>query len=119
MPLLFRRRLLSVEVVGEAAQTHHPTHLHGFPQGQFGWTSATQGRSSAAGIIQEPSNPGIAPLLAVLGISTQGLSGYVGSNCSPISVIGLGSGTCVRQPLCCTNNNFNGIIALGCAPVLS
>ncbi|KAH8822430.1 hydrophobin-251, partial [Flagelloscypha sp. PMI_526] len=40
----------------------------------------------------------------------------VGLNCSPLSIIGIGSNSCSAQPVCCSNNNFNGVIAIGCTP---
>ncbi|KAG6809650.1 hypothetical protein H0H92_015336 [Tricholoma furcatifolium] len=41
----------------------------------------------------------------------------VGLTCTPVSVAG-GSGTsCNAQTVCCQNNNYNGIIALGCTPL--
>ncbi|KIM60478.1 hypothetical protein SCLCIDRAFT_1216747 [Scleroderma citrinum Foug A] len=50
-----------------------------------------------------------------------GLQSYVpvgtscGLNCSPISVIGAGSGaSCTQQTVCCENNQFNGLINIGC-----
>ncbi|KAH8822442.1 fungal hydrophobin, partial [Flagelloscypha sp. PMI_526] len=41
----------------------------------------------------------------------------VGLNCSPLSVIGISGNSCSSQPVCCSNNNFNGVIAIGCTPV--
>ncbi|KAH8822408.1 fungal hydrophobin [Flagelloscypha sp. PMI_526] len=41
----------------------------------------------------------------------------VGMTCSPLSVIGIGGNSCSSQPVCCENNNFNGIIAIGCSPI--
>ncbi|KIK93354.1 hypothetical protein PAXRUDRAFT_829065 [Paxillus rubicundulus Ve08.2h10] len=53
-------------------------------------------------------------LLAVLA----GVAGNVGTDCTPITVIGTGSGAdCTAQPVCCTDNNFNGVINAGCSPV--
>ncbi|KAK0184041.1 hydrophobin-251 [Armillaria mellea] len=52
--------------------------------------------------------------------STQSVSSrhlYSGVTCSPISVIGVGGTQCNNQVVCCDDNNFNGLIALGCTPI--
>ncbi|KAF9005207.1 fungal hydrophobin-domain-containing protein [Cyathus striatus] len=67
--------------------------------------------------VQNSSDAGIAGLLGLLGVALQGLTGQVGVTCSPIDVIGLGGNSCTAQPVCCTNNNFNGVVALGCSPI--
>ncbi|CAA7263937.1 unnamed protein product [Cyclocybe aegerita] len=59
----------------------------------------------------------IAGLLALVGVVVQDITAIVGVNCSPISVIGVGGNSCTAQPVCCTNNQFNGVVALGCTPV--
>ncbi|KAJ3575665.1 hypothetical protein NP233_g942 [Leucocoprinus birnbaumii] len=41
----------------------------------------------------------------------------VGLTCSPLSVIGIGGNSCSSQPVCCQNNSFNGLIAIGCSPI--
>ncbi|TFK60743.1 fungal hydrophobin, partial [Pluteus cervinus] len=41
----------------------------------------------------------------------------VGITCSPLNILGLGANSCSAQPVCCTNNTFNGVIAVGCTPV--
>jgi len=56
-------------------------------------------------------------LLGLLGIVLQDVNALVGLGCSPISVIGAGGNSCSQQPVCCSNNNFNGIIAIGCTPI--
>ncbi|KAG2353918.1 hydrophobin-3 precursor [Suillus spraguei] len=44
--------------------------------------------------------------------------GDVGLGCSPISVIGTGDGAnCLQQPVCCSNNSYNGLINIGCTPI--
>lgn len=69
----------------------------------------------------------------ILGGLLGGITGLVGSNCSPLTVIGLGAGTwyadmvCGRTCLirvlfsssntvCCTDNHYSGLIVLGCVP---
>ncbi|PPQ69547.1 hypothetical protein CVT25_000864 [Psilocybe cyanescens] len=59
----------------------------------------------------------ISKLLGLLGVVVQDVTALIGVNCSPISVIGVGGNSCTAQPVCCTNNSFNGVIALGCSPV--
>ncbi|KAF8810255.1 fungal hydrophobin, partial [Phlegmacium glaucopus] len=39
----------------------------------------------------------------------------VGLTCSPLQVIGAGH-TCHSQPVCCENNTFKGVVAIGCSP---
>ncbi|KAA1470763.1 fungal hydrophobin [Dentipellis sp. KUC8613] len=68
--------------------------------------------------VQSASSPAAASLLASLGVVLQDLTTPIGITCSPISVVGVGSGaTCSASPVCCDNNNFNGVVALGCVPV--
>ncbi|KAL4067827.1 fungal hydrophobin-domain-containing protein [Scleroderma yunnanense] len=43
--------------------------------------------------------------------------GLVGVTCSPITIIGTGQGCAAsQQAVCCNNNNFNGVVNLGCTP---
>ncbi|KAF9007109.1 fungal hydrophobin-domain-containing protein [Cyathus striatus] len=62
-------------------------------------------------------NSAISTLLGLLGIVISDITALVGVTCSPISVIGVGGNSCTAQPVCCTNNSFNGVVALGCTPV--
>ncbi|KAH7913048.1 fungal hydrophobin-domain-containing protein [Hygrophoropsis aurantiaca] len=68
--------------------------------------------------LQSASSNQVAGLLGLLGIVVGDITGQVGLNCSPVDVIGLGSGaTCNQEPVCCTNNQFNGLVNLGCSPL--
>ncbi|KAG2134778.1 hydrophobin [Suillus clintonianus] len=41
-----------------------------------------------------------------------------GMSCSPISVVGGGSGAhCNQEPVCCENNSYNGLVNIGCSPI--
>ncbi|KAJ3512705.1 hypothetical protein NLJ89_g3374 [Agrocybe chaxingu] len=59
----------------------------------------------------------IAKILGLLGVVVGDITAIVGVNCNPITVIGAGGNSCTAQPVCCTNNSFNGLIALGCIPI--
>ncbi|KAF8163781.1 hydrophobin [Crassisporium funariophilum] len=66
--------------------------------------------TSSAGVMQ--------PLLGLLGIIVEPASALIGANCNPINVIGIGQGgQCAYQPVCCQNNQFSGIVHVGCTPV--
>jgi len=42
----------------------------------------------------------------------------IGLTCSPITALGLAGGSsCSQQPVCCNNDNFTGLIAIGCTPI--
>ncbi|KAF5310912.1 hypothetical protein D9619_007759 [Psilocybe cf. subviscida] len=67
--------------------------------------------------VQNADSKSIAGLLSLLGIVVGTITGQVGVTCSPITVIGASGTSCSAQPVCCTNNSFNGVVALGCTPI--
>uniref|UniRef100_A0A0W0EYS5 Hydrophobin n=1 Tax=Moniliophthora roreri TaxID=221103 RepID=A0A0W0EYS5_MONRR len=67
--------------------------------------------------VDNAHNKDIAKQLGLLGLVIQDLNIPIGLNCNPISVIGIGGNSCTQQPVCCDNNNFNGVVALGCTPI--
>jgi hypothetical protein len=76
------------------------------------------GDAQCCNSVVNSNNPAATSLLGLLGIVVQGVDVSVGLNCSPISVIGVGQGAnCAQQPVCCQNNNFNGLINIGCTPI--
>ncbi|THU79908.1 fungal hydrophobin [Dendrothele bispora CBS 962.96] len=67
--------------------------------------------------IQKASEAPASNILGVLGIAVQDANIPVGLTCDPISVIGVGGQNCAAQAACCKQNNFNGVVALGCTPI--
>ncbi|KDR81105.1 hypothetical protein GALMADRAFT_20915, partial [Galerina marginata CBS 339.88] len=67
--------------------------------------------------VQSANSPSIAGILGLLGIVVGSITGQVGVTCSPISAVGVGGNSCAAQPVCCSNNSFNGVVAIGCSPV--
>ncbi|KAJ7588127.1 hydrophobin 2 [Mycena floridula] len=65
--------------------------------------------------VQDASSPGIATILAGLGINASSVTGLVGLGCSPITVVGTG-GDCSTTTVTCQDNSHSAI-SLGCVPV--
>ncbi|KAK0464028.1 hydrophobin-251 [Armillaria novae-zelandiae] len=86
----------------------------GAPCGSSGSAQAQCCQSTENSDNLSPSTKG---LLAGLGVVVGDLTADVGLTCSPISVIGVGGTNCNAQTVCCENNNFNGVVALGCTPI--
>ncbi|KAF9461029.1 fungal hydrophobin [Collybia nuda] len=59
----------------------------------------------------------VSALLTTLGINLSALTGVVGLGCSPLTLLGGGGSSCTAQPVCCSNNSFNGVVAIGCTPI--
>ncbi|PFH45557.1 hypothetical protein AMATHDRAFT_8987 [Amanita thiersii Skay4041] len=57
-------------------------------------------------------------LLKSVGVNVSDLTGLIGLNCVPISLLGVGVDSCSSQSVCCTNNYFNGLINIGCTNVV-
>ncbi|KIJ28119.1 hypothetical protein M422DRAFT_270612 [Sphaerobolus stellatus SS14] len=88
------------------------------PSPQYGVSQCNTGPSQCCNTVQSASTPGLASLLGLLGIVVGDITAQVGFGCTPISVIGVGQGAnCAQQPVCCTGNNFNGLINVGCTPI--
>ncbi|KAI0750517.1 fungal hydrophobin-domain-containing protein [Fomes fomentarius] len=85
--------------------------------------TARQASSCTTGAVQccqsttTASDPAAASLLGLLGIVLQDVNIPVGLNCSPISVVGAGGGTCSANTVCCEDNSHGGLISIGCLPV--
>ncbi|KAF8068960.1 hydrophobin [Lyophyllum atratum] len=73
--------------------------------------------------VRKASDPGVLALLGLLGGlggitgGLGGITGLVGLNCTPIPIIGAGGNSCNAQPVCCTGNNFSGLVVIGCSPI--
>ncbi|KAF5354403.1 hypothetical protein D9758_010747 [Tetrapyrgos nigripes] len=68
--------------------------------------------------VDKAGSAAVSTILGLLGVIIQDLNVLVGINCSPISVIGVGGNSCTAAPVCCEDNTFNGLIAVGCVPVI-
>ncbi|KAF9480561.1 hydrophobin-251, partial [Pholiota conissans] len=66
---------------------------------------------------QSASVTTLTELSSLLGLALPDITGLIGLTCSGINVLGIGGTSCSAQPVCCNNNSFGGLIALGCTPL--
>jgi hypothetical protein len=59
----------------------------------------------------------VSKLLGLLGVEAL-IGELVGAQCSPITVVGLGSTQCTQETLCCTGNTYVSIEYLSCPLLL-
>ncbi|KAF8799956.1 hydrophobin-251 [Phlegmacium glaucopus] len=79
--------------------------------------SCNTGSIQCCNSLQSSSSSVADSLKGIFGVATGPITGDVGVNCSPLTLIGLSGNSCSAQPVCCSNNSFNGLIAVGCTPL--
>nr|BAB84545.1 hydrophobin-251 [Pholiota nameko] len=89
-----------------------PTRRNDSPSNQ-----CNTGSLQCCNSLQSANSASLAGLLGLLGVVVGTITGQVGVTCSPITGVGVSGTSCSEQPVCCTNNAFNGVIALGCSPI--
>ncbi|KAF8870875.1 fungal hydrophobin-domain-containing protein [Infundibulicybe gibba] len=67
--------------------------------------------------IQNATPTVIGMLSGLLGTVLGPVTGLIGLGCNAITLGGAGGNACSAQPVCCTNNSFGGLVALGCMPI--
>ncbi|KAI0643532.1 fungal hydrophobin [Trametes meyenii] len=86
--------------------------------GGAGAGSCSTGSLQCCNQVQSANSLGVSTLLGLLGVVLQDLDILVGVSCSPINVVGVGSGNaCSSNAVCCDNNNVGGLLSVGCLPV--
>ncbi|KAI9060692.1 fungal hydrophobin, partial [Trametes sanguinea] len=81
-------------------------------------SSCSTGALQCCNSVESASDPAAASILESLGIVVQDVSALVGLTCSPINVVGVGSGSsCSANAVCCEDNSHGSLISLGCVPV--
>ncbi|TFK37481.1 hydrophobin-319 [Crucibulum laeve] len=88
------------------------------PTAGSGSNQCSTGSVQCCNSVQDAKSAQAASAIAgLVGVITGPITGQVGLECNPISVIGAGANSCKAQTACCTGNNFNGLVVVGCSPI--
>ncbi|KAK0200386.1 fungal hydrophobin [Desarmillaria ectypa] len=80
-------------------------------------SSCSSGNLQCCNSVQSGNSNAVSVLLGLLGVVLSDVTALVGITCTPITIVGVGGTGCNQQSVCCQNNTFNGIIAIGCVPI--
>ncbi|KAG7442193.1 fungal hydrophobin, partial [Guyanagaster necrorhizus] len=80
-------------------------------------SSCSSGDLQCCTSVQSGDSSAVSALLGLLGVVLSDVTALVGITCIPITIVGVGSTGCNQQTVCCENNSFNGLIAIGCVPI--
>ncbi|KAH6899499.1 hydrophobin-315 [Coprinopsis sp. MPI-PUGE-AT-0042] len=104
--------LLTLTLASAVLAGGHPTEVE-YEQCNGGTVQCCESTQSSKNL-----SYGMQGLIAGLGVKVSQLTGQVGLGCSGVQVVAVGgSSSCTQQKVCCSNNNFNGVVALGCNPI--
>ncbi|KAG7442195.1 fungal hydrophobin [Guyanagaster necrorhizus] len=82
-------------------------------------SECSTGNTQCCNALERADDSAVGVIFGLLGVVLQDLEALVGITCSPIDLVGIGQGTkCASQTVCCQNNTFNGLIAIGCVPII-
>ncbi|KAF5386325.1 hypothetical protein D9757_008576 [Collybiopsis confluens] len=77
--------------------------------------TCSTGPMQCCNTLTNANDPAVASILHSIGAVVQDVNVGVGLTCSPI--LGVGSGGCSAQAVCCQNNSHGGLISIGCIPI--
>ncbi|KAI0333062.1 hydrophobin-251 [Cubamyces sp. BRFM 1775] len=87
-------------------------------EGRGGEPSCSTGPIQCCETTEKAGSAAGSALLGVLGIVVQDVNVLLGVDCSPITVIGVGSGSsCSANAVCCSDNSHGSAVSIGCVPV--
>ncbi|KAJ3559587.1 hypothetical protein NM688_g261 [Phlebia brevispora] len=93
--------------------------VHATPATLFSRSQCDTGSVSCCNSVQPAGSDAANDALSGLLNIPVGLGVPIGLDCTPINVIGEGSGAnCNASPVCCENNYNGGLIGISCVPIL-
>ncbi|PPR04604.1 hypothetical protein CVT24_011760, partial [Panaeolus cyanescens] len=68
--------------------------------------------------LNDVSNVDATNIAALIGVAVSDLTGQIGLQCNPVTVIGVGAGAnCASAPVCCEKNFQNQLVGINCTPI--
>ncbi|KAI0713778.1 fungal hydrophobin-domain-containing protein [Earliella scabrosa] len=98
---------------------------HGLHKARTTSSPCSTGSLLCCSSVEQPSgSPGLSPLttniFGLLAVAVPSADVLVGVTCTPITAVGVGgAGSCSANTVCCENNSFGGLVAIGCVPVVA
>ncbi|KDR68629.1 hypothetical protein GALMADRAFT_256918 [Galerina marginata CBS 339.88] len=84
------------------------------------YDSCNSGPVMCCGSLNAPGTAGANYALGLIDVVVTGLTGQIGAQCNPITVIGAGTGAnCASAPVCCEQNFFNQLVGVNCSPIVA
>ncbi|KAG6902394.1 hypothetical protein C0995_000599 [Termitomyces sp. Mi166 len=92
------------------------------------------GKSKCCEALERSDHSLVGNILALLGVTLEAVEGLVyaftirffkelflipssGIQCVPIDINGIGQNECHYEPVCCSGQDIEGLIAMGCSPI--
>ncbi|KAI0749867.1 fungal hydrophobin-domain-containing protein [Daedaleopsis nitida] len=98
-----------------ASRTDHAKRAS--PSGTSSNGSCNTGPVQCCQQVSQANDNVISSILGFLNIVTHP-DALIGLQCSPLSVVGAGGGSCRQRTVCCENNSHGGLISIGCIPIM-
>ncbi|KAF5320953.1 hypothetical protein D9619_001629 [Psilocybe cf. subviscida] len=82
-----------------------------------GGSQCSGGTINCCNSTQNSTALNLGTLSSLLGIQLPNIGALIGLTCTSIAALSALGQQCASQQVCCTNNSFNGLIALGCTAI--
>ncbi|PPR08034.1 hypothetical protein CVT24_010833 [Panaeolus cyanescens] len=80
--------------------------------------SCNSGPVQCCNSLNDVSNVDATNIAALIGVAVSDLTGQIGLQCNPVTVIGVGAGAnCASAPVCCEKNFQNQLVGINCTPI--
>ncbi|KAF8953687.1 fungal hydrophobin-domain-containing protein [Flammula alnicola] len=80
--------------------------------------SCNSGPVQCCGSLQDSTTYDVTYIASLVGVAVSAVTGQVGLQCNPITVIGSGTGAnCASAPVCCEKNFSNQLVGINCTPI--